>query len=74
MYSEKFIARVNREKFVEEVILRGVESAHTFVLRFEGGTAESGFETGKTYQMTLAEDAPPATQQNNERHSENNQQ
>ena len=56
IYTENFVARVNRheESATEEVILRGVDSAHTIVLRPEKKD-QNKFGSGKNYQIAIAE-------------------
>jgi len=50
MYKEKFRATVNDEGNLQEVILRGTDSTHTLILRFEG-KEKSGFEAGAVYNI-----------------------
>jgi hypothetical protein len=73
VYTEQFAARVNRheESRLEEVILRGVDSPHTLVLRFEGEI--SGIVDGKIYHLSLTEVLPSGEEATDDGQPENNQ-
>ncbi len=55
-YEEEMVATVNNEGNMHEVILRGVNSANSFVLHNAKGA--KAIESGKSYTLSLTEISP----------------